>query len=324
MDRLMEWLLSGPPWVEYRTRVDLLEQLEGSSEVRKARKAMLEHPQIKTLIEELDEWPGTILKSHKSAGHVLHKLVFVADLGFRANDPDISKIIPQIQAHQSEEGLFQILVNINPKYGGTGKDQFAWMLCDSPLVLYALSKFGLGKSKEVKNATKYLVSLARENGWPCAVTPELGKFRGPGRKSDPCPYTNLLMLKLLAQFPKYHNSRSVEVGVETLLSLWEQRKERRPYLFAMGGDFAKLKAPLIWYDILHVTDVLTQIPWARDDSRLKEMIGIIKTKVGSDGRFTVESVWRDWKDWDFGQKRDPSWWITLLAHRILRRLDAPG
>ena len=157
----MEWLLCGPPWVEYRTRVDLLEQSEDSSEVRRARNKMLEHPQIKTLIEELDEWPGTILKSHKSAGHVLHKLVFVADLGFRANDPDIAKIIPQIQAHQSDEGLFQILVNINPKYGGTGKDQFAWMLCDAPLVLYALSKFGLGESKEVQNAAKYLVNLMR-------------------------------------------------------------------------------------------------------------------------------------------------------------------
>ena len=324
MDRLMECLLSGPPWVEYRTRVDILEQSEGSSEVRNARKAMLEHPQVKTLIEELDEWPGTILKSHKSAGHVLHKLVFLADLGFRAGDPDISKIIPRIQAHQSEEGLFQILVNINPKYGGTGKNQFAWMLCDAPLVLYALSKFGLGKSKEIQNATKYLVGLARENGWPCAVALELGKFRGPGRKSDPCPYANLLMIKLLAQFPKYHASRSVRIGVETLLSLWEQRKERRPYLFAMGRDFAKLKAPLIWYDILHVTDVLTQIPWARDDSRVQDMVGIIQNKVGNDERFTAESVWRDWKDWDFGQKRDPSWWITLLAHRVLRRLDASG
>ena len=322
MDRLMEWLLSGPPWVEYRTRVDLLEQPESSSEVKRARKAMLEHPQIKTLIEELDEWPGTILKSHKSAGHVLHKLVFVADLGFRAGDPDVAKIIPRIQSNQSEEGLFQILVNINPKYGGTGKDQFAWMLCDAPLVLYALSKFGLGKSKEIQNATKYLVNLARENGWPCAVTPGIGKFRGPGRKSDPCPYANLLMLKLLAQFPKYHANRSVRIGVETLLSLWEQRKERRPYLFAMGRDFAKLKAPLIWYDILHVTDVLTQIPWARDDSRVQDMVGIIQNKVGNDGHFTAESVWRDWKDWDFSQKRNPSWWITLLAHRVVRRVKA--
>jgi hypothetical protein len=40
------------------------------------------------------------------------------------------------------------------------------------------------------------------------------------------------------------------------------------------------------------------------------------------GRFTAESVWRAWKEWDFGQKRSPSFWLTLLAHRTLRRLDA--
>jgi len=321
MDRLLEWLLSGPPWVEYRTRVDLLEQPEDAPEVRRAREAAWEHPQVKTLIEALGAWPGPILKSHKSAGLVLHKLVFVADLGFRADDAGVSNIVRRIQARKSEEGPFQVLVNISPKYGGTGEDQFVWMLCDAPLVLYALNKFGLSDSQEVQNATNYLVGLVRENGWPCAVAPELGKFRGPGRKSDPCPYANLLMLKLLAQFPEYHASHSVQIGVETLLSLWEQRRERRPYLFAMGSGFAQLKAPLIWYDILHVADVLTQIAWVRDDSRLLEMVGIIKSKEGEGGRFTSESVWRDWKGWDFGQKRDPSWWITLVAHRIIKRVN---
>ena len=322
MDRPIDWLLSGPPWVEYRTRVDLLDQPEDASEVQQIRRAMLDHPQVKALVEELGGWPGTILKSHKSSGHVLHKLVFVADLGLRQGDKGISQVINRIYARRSAEGLFQILVNINPKYGGTGKEQFVWMLCDAPLVLYALTKFGLGDDEEVRSASEHLVGLVRENGWPCAVAPELGKFRGPGRKSDPCPYANLLMLKLLAQFPEYHASQSVHIGVETLLSLWEQRRERRPYLFAMGSGFTKLKTPLIWYDILHVTDVLTQIPWARDDSRLSEMVEIIIGKAGEDGRFTSESVWRDWKGWDFGQKRDPSMWTTLAAHRVLKRINS--
>ncbi len=108
-------------------------------------------------------WPSPILKSHKSAGHVLHKLVFVADLGFRAGNPGISQMIQRIQAHRSQEGPFQVLANINPKYGGTGEDQWAWMLCDAPLVLYALCKFGLGDSQKVQSAISYLVTLVREN-----------------------------------------------------------------------------------------------------------------------------------------------------------------
>jgi len=321
MDETMEWLLQGPPWVEYRARKALLGQPEDAPQVQRARRATLEHPQVQGLLAELSGWPGAILKSHKSAGHLLHKLVFVADVGLTTEDDAPADIIRRIYEHRSEEGIFQVSVNISPRYGGTGEDQYAWMLCDAPSILYALTKFGLGESEEVQKATAHLTTLVRENGWPCAVTPALGKFRGPGRKSDPCPYANLLMLKLLAQFPEYHTHPAVETGVETLLSLWEQRRERRPYLFAMGSGFEKLKAPLIWYDILHVTDVLTQIPWVRNDGRLREMVEIIAAKMDKNGRFTAESVWRDWKEWDFGQKREPSRWITLIAIQILGRIS---
>jgi len=323
MNTVIDWLLSGPPWIEYRTRIDLLGQSEESADVQSARERMLEHPQVRGLLEELSEWPGPPLKSHKSAGHLLHKLTFVADLGCRNGDEGVPTIIQRIREHQSNEGPFQVRVNINPRYGGTGEDQFVWMLCDAPLVLYALTKFGLGESPEVRNAVEYLAQLVRENGWPCAAAAELGKFRGPGRKSDPCPYANLLMVKLLAQFPQHRAGPAVKTGVETLLSLWEQRSQRRPYLFAMGSGFRKLKAPLIWYDILHVTDVLTQIPWVLEDQRLQEMITVLHGAASEDGRFTAQSVWRAWKGWSFGQKRKPCPWITLVAQRTLRRANMP-
>ena len=260
-EELISWLLDGEPWIEYRTRLDLLDQSENDPQVIDAYNATLANPKIQNIIAILSDWPGPILKSHKKAGHHLHKLGFLADIGLKDDDPGIAKIIKQLKQHKSPEGLFQVLVNIKPGYGGSGEDQFAWMLCDAPLVTYALIKFGERTTEEVNDAINYLVELIRDNGWPCSVSPELGKFRGPGRKSDPCPYATLLMLKLLAQFPDKHGDPAVKIGIETVLSLWEQRKERRPYLFAMGTDFSKLKAPLIWYDILHVTDVMTQFPW---------------------------------------------------------------
>jgi hypothetical protein len=318
-EELIAWLLDGAPWVEYRTRVDLLEQSQDDPLVAKAYSATLAHPNIRSLINELSEWPGPILKSHKKAGHFLHKLGFLADIGLGADDPGIERIAQRITEHQSSEGLFQVLVNITPRYGGTGEDQYAWMLCDAPLVTYAMARFGFGGRPKIQEALAHLVSLERENGWPCAASPELGKFRGPGRKADPCPYANLLMLKLLAQFPGRHSDQPTRIGVETALTLWEQRRDRRPYLFAMGTDFVKLKAPLLWYDILHVTDVLTQIPWVVEDRRLREMIEVVRSKAGQDGKYTAESIWMDWKTWEFGQKKEPSKWITLVAHRVLKR-----
>jgi hypothetical protein len=87
----------------------------------------------------------------------------------------------------------------------------------------------------------------------------------------------------------------------------------------MGSDFAKLKAPLIWYDILHVTEVLTQFEWLGKDKRLGEMVAIVKAKANAQGRFTPDSIWQAWREWDFGQRREPSAWLTLIAQRMLQR-----
>jgi hypothetical protein len=321
MKNALSWLLEGPPWVQYRTRVDLLGQSENDSEVVSSRQAMLAHPQIKILLSELKDWPGLALKRHNDAGHLLHKLVFISDLGLNANDTGFEKIIQRILEHQSEEGAFQVIANVSPQYGGNGQDQLAWMLCDTPSVLYGLVKLGLRDNPSVQSAAKHLVSLSFENGWPCTVSPEFGKFRGPGRKADPCPYGTLVSLKALAQFPEWRDNKACKTGAETILRLWEQRKERRPYLFAMGTDFAKLKMPLIWYDILHILEVLTQFPNLWDDKRLLEMVNIVKAKSDGEGRFTAESVWKPWSGWEFGQKKEPSFLVTLEVNRILKRLS---
>jgi hypothetical protein len=315
-----DWLLEGPPWVEYLTRLDLLCQSEQAPEVRQARDAMIADADVQQLVEELARWPGPPLKSHKTAGHPLHRLTFLADLGLGAGNPQVERIANTVLSHRSPQGPLQILMNINPRYGGTGKDQWVWMLCDAPLVLYSLVRFGLGDDAALQAAINHLIILQRENGWPCAVCPELGKFKGPGRKDDPCPYATLVMLKLLSQVPGQRSSEASRIGVETLLTLWEQRRERRPYLFAMGSGFEKLKTPLIWYDILHVAEVLSHFPWARGDPRLQQMAGLVREQADSTGRFKAGSVWRDWKEWEFGQKREPSYFVTLIATRMLARL----
>ena len=91
-EELINWLLDGEPWIEYRTRIDLLEQSENESQVRDAYKATLAHSNIQNLLTELSDWPGPILKSHKKAGHHLHKLGFLADIGLKKMIPESSKL----------------------------------------------------------------------------------------------------------------------------------------------------------------------------------------------------------------------------------------
>jgi hypothetical protein len=298
-----------------------LGESEDSPKVIASRQAIFKHPKVMGLVHELAEWPGYPLKRHNDADHLIHKLAFLADMGLTKGDPGIEKIITRILALESLEGPFQIVMNVHPRYGGRGEDQPVWMLCDAPVVLYSLIKLGLGEHPKVQMAVDYLVSLIRKNGWPCAVSSELGKFRGPGRKDDPCPYANLVMLKIMALIPTYREDYASRVGLETLLELWARRKQARPYLFAMGSHFSRLKAPLIWYDILHVLDVLSQFPVLRDDSRFRDLVSVMDGKADVTGRYKAESVWMAWKDWDFGQKVEPSYWITLVAHRILNRIN---
>ncbi|MEW5721020.1 MAG: hypothetical protein AB1817_20510 [Chloroflexota bacterium] len=320
MNQPIAWLLEGPAWVQYRARVNLLEQKENHSQVIAARQAMLADPQIKALIKDAAALPTTVLTSHKSAGHPIHQLVFLADVGLRADDPGMDKIVARILKHQSKDGPFQVLMNIPKHFGGSGKDEFAWALCDAPLVAYALAKFGLGNDARAQQAIQHLASLARDNGFPCAASKELGKFRGPGRKDDPCPYANLVMLKLLAQDTTTRKSKTSRAAAETLLDLWKHSREQHPFIFYMGTDFRKLKAPLVWYDIVNVLDTLSQFPFLRRDPRLSEMAACVRAKADKQGRYTPESVWQAWSDWEFGQKKIPSRWLTLVAQRALARL----
>lgn len=318
MNEITEWLLNGPPWVEYRTRIDILDQPEDAPEVAGARRAMLANPAVQGLIKELTGWPGHCLKRHNDATLMLHKLVFLADIGVKASDSGMDAVIESISSHRSDEGVFRILANFPKHFGGSGEDEWAWVLCDTPSILYAMLKMDTGVPL-LEQAVAHLESLSRENGWPCAASPEIGKFKGPGKKEDPCPYATLISLKVLAQAPGKKDSDACRSGIETLLKLWEQRKEKRPYLFAMGTDFKKLKTPFIWYDILHVLDTLSRFPQAYGDERFREMLEILGGKASPEQHFTAESVWKAWSEWDFGQKKTPSAWITFLAHRILKR-----
>lgn len=191
MIKAVNWLLEGPPWVQYRTRIDLLGQDENEPEVIAAKRAMLTSPAIKALISELGEWPGSPLKRHNDASQLLHKLVFISDLGIRIGDPGIDRITERIIGTQSKEGAFQVIANISPRYGGSGQDQLVWMLCDAPSTIYSMLKLGV-KENAIRSASLHLASLSFDNGWPCAVSSVLGKFRGPGRKTDPCPYATLI------------------------------------------------------------------------------------------------------------------------------------
>ena len=320
-DPVVTFLLQSEPWVVYRTLKDLLDLPDHDPAVVEARQRMLAHPMVTGMLTELQDWPGQVLNSHKSAGQLYHKLAFMSELGISQSDPGMDRVIGKMMEHRSEEGYVQLPTQIPVHFGGSGMETWAWALCDAPISLYSLTRLGLRDDPSIRAAVTHLASLVRDNGWPCVVSKELGSFRGPGRKSDPCPYATLIMLKLLAQCEDFRDGDACKAGVESLLSLWTASRTQHPYMFFMGTDFRKLKAPFIWYDLLHVTEVLSLFPGARRDTRLLDMLELVRSKARADGLYTPESVWQAWQGWDFAQKKQPSAWLTFLIRRLARRFE---
>ena len=322
MEQQIDWLLAcTEPWTRYRALTELLALPECDHLVRSARQEMLAHPQIQWLIEQASAWPGYPLKRHNDAKHPIYAISTLADFGLKAGDPGIDEIASNVIKHKSPQGMLETQIFIPEAFGGSGHAEWSWVLCDSPTLLYSLLSFGDGAAASLEPAVDYLSALVRENGWCCTASPDLGKFKGPGRRADPCPIANVYVLKALSVAGSF-DVRAARISTEMLLGHWQRRKERKYFLFGMGTDFARLKYPFVWYDILHVVEVLSRFEWVHGDPRFMEMLEVITNQADADGRFTATSMYMAWKGWSFADKKHPSPWITFLVLSILNRVQS--
>lgn len=319
------WLLeSGEPWTRYRALVDLLGRPEDDPQVQAARAAMVAHPAVLALAAEAATWGDRPFQRHNDASHPIYQLTTLLDFGLRPGDAGLEAIFQRLLARQSAEGAFQSLLNIPKAFGGSGEDAWTWVLCDAPVVLHALLAAGQAGDERVQRAVQHLVGTVPtggDNGWRCVCAPELGKFHGPGRREDPCPIVNLFALRALAHLPELCGSPAARAGIDMLLGHWENRGKQKYYLFGIGSDFSRLKYPFVWYDVLHVLDVLSHFPAVHADPRFREMLSTVTGQADATGRYTATSMYRAWKGWSFADKKRPSPWLTLVVLRILRRLD---
>jgi hypothetical protein len=316
---MLEYLISiSEPWLQYAIKVNLLN--EHKEDLSGLRDEALKDKKIQAYLKDITDFNSILVSNHKNPELPFHKLLFLLDCGFGVDIDEIDSAVNQIMSHKDKYGVYQSKTNIPKHYGGKGEDVFGWCLCDAPLLLLALLRAKVDYQQHLRQGVEYLITLNTEHGFPCSVSEEHGKFRGPGRKDDCCPYATLIMLNLLSEIDEFRDSDIVRSSIGTILSLWENSLERHPYMFYMGTDFRKLKAPALWYDVLSVADCISKFEFARTDARFLEMIDIIKGKRDSDGLFTPGSVYQKCKDWDFGQKKAVSPYLSYLCIRLLSRL----
>ena len=316
---ILPYLLGSEPWLEYTARFTLLAENRQCLEPLKQK--VLQDDRIQAYLTDIQNFHSTVVSTHKNPGLSVHKLLFLLDIGLQPDVPEIAAAVGHIMSHKDVNGVYQSHINVPKHFGGTGQDCFGWCLCDAPLLLTALLCAGIPYDNRIRPGVAHLASLYRNGAFPCVASPELGRFRGPGRQEDCCPYATLIMLRLFALIPEYANSEMAKRCADTLLTLWENSRNAHPYMFYMGTDFRKLKAPLVWYDIVSVADVLSRFRFAREDSRFAGMLSVIESKQNNEGLYTPESVYLKCSAWDFGQKKTPSPYLTHCCARILKRMD---
>ncbi|MEI8216023.1 MAG: hypothetical protein WCF96_02885 [Eubacteriales bacterium] len=314
---IINWLLEGEPYVQYAVRKNILRQ--NTHELSDLKSSVLKDVRIQEYLSDIADFNATLVTNHKNSNLPIHKLLFLLELGLDTDVPQIDMAIQQILQNKDENGIPKSMTNVPKHFGGSGEDTLAWALCDAPLMLYALIKSGIDYEHHVKEGAEHILGLYRVNGFPCAVSNELGKFRGPGRKDDCCPYATLIILKLLSIIPEYQKSELANAMINILLGLWESSQDQHPYMFFMGRDFRELKAPALWYDIVSVAECLSYFESARKDQRFHEMLDIIGNKANARKQFIPESVYLKCSEWDFGQKKQPSKWLTYICIRLLER-----
>lgn len=304
------------PWIQFLLQSNTPE----NSTMRNMYKSQtLSHPQVQSLITTCLDWPDPPLKRHNDAKHALHQMHILLDFGLDRNDEPIQHIANQIMEHQAEEGPF-LSQNLIPKhFGGSGEPSFSWLLCDTPLLLHFLIQAGYRDEPDVQSAIDHLASMADETGWRCKGS--FPKFHGPGNRNDFCPFANLISLKVFSQLPEYHHEKFILDAIDSIFWHWLNTEERKVYLFAMGTHFRRLKYPLIWYDILDVCHTLSYFPHAHHHAVYQEMMALILEKQQPSGGFIPESVFLNFKDWDFGQKKVESPMLTWKVYEMLKTLD---
>jgi len=312
-DRLLE---ISQPWVRYLVLHDLVGV--PSSDLQEIHEQLITEPFVQGLLAEIADFHKIIVSGHKNPYLSINRLLLLQSLDLGIEIPQIATAFEQILAHRDENGIYKSRCLVPTHYGGSGEPDFGWALCDAPLLMLAVYQAGWNYDQFVKPGLESLSALQFDQGFPCAVSRELGSWRGPGRKNDPCPIATLWMLRLFAALPNLRESAHASALCEIILSFWERSRDLHPYMFFMGTDFRKLKAPPVWYDIVSVCDVLRLFPSLNGDARYEQMKQIIQAKENVDGLFTPESIYLACKAEDFGQKKLPSAYLSFLCQRILR------
>lgn len=311
---LTDWLLEGPAFVRYRTLVDILGCPREDRKALRAREAVPRDVTIMRLLDQRNEdgyWgtPEDIFKWWPKKDTTFWVLGVLADFGLTRGDSGIERACEYVLSTQLPSGAFGLRPPPKPYDCFTG------------VLAKALARLGYMGDERLERAYEWLSGRQRiDGGFWCKNTGQPG---GPREQEPSCALASLWVLSALAAHPVLKRSEACSRCARFLLRCWDNR-DRIKYAghdSQIGSGWEKLKYPFTDYRILHYLDGLSRVASVREDARVAEMAALLMSKRDAEGRFQPESIHEAWSEFDFGQKKEPSMWLTCVVYATLARLD---
>ncbi len=281
-------------WLKYAVELQLLNT---QPDIRPA----LQDKSIQKIIGRLKSQTAGIpaiksgLVHYTETGKAYWDLFFLADIGLTIHDAGLEAEAEEIFRYQSREGTFTMPPNVQDNY-----------FCMSAILISSLAKMGYRDDPRViKYIRAAMGSQMPGGGWDC-----YGENFSP---EGSCPMDDMNILMLLGQYKDYRENPKLYKAIDHLLAHWEVGNNI--YGFGVGKRFRSLQYPAVKYGILRVLDALSLFPYAIKQKTFQNMLDYVHAKA-QDGRYFAESTDMVYTNFDFGQTKEPSRWITFLVGRI--------
>jgi hypothetical protein len=298
------WLLEPDnPSVRYFTLADLLERLPSDAEVRQAKAAIMASEPVQKILDAQypdGYWVKPGIGYSPKYRATVWQVIFLADLG-ATRTAQIEKACEHVFEHaQRTDGAF--IAN---------KRESGAVICLNGNLLRSLLWFGYRDDPHVQRGLDWLAArVDGDEGFGCHYNGRL-----------PCAWGAVKVLSAFAALPEGKRppavQEAIERGVEFLLSYDLVKAD---YPGGRGGVsplWFQFGFPLTYIsNILEALLVLARLGRGRHP-RLAGAIEFMLAKQDQEGRWPLEySPAKTWAT--FGQKGQPSKWVTLNALRVLK------
>ncbi len=191
--------------------------------------------------------------------------------------------------------------------------------CLTGNMVAALIRMGYVDNDRVWWALEWLSRIQNmDGGWLCPY------WKAHVKDTHGCFYGTICPMEAFSEVPKESQTKEMEQAVQRgaeFLLMHRLFKADHHDFMVINQSWLKFSFPWFYgYNILRGLDVLTQLGYVKDE-RLSDAVQVLLKKCCSDGTWILENAPTGRMHANIETVGRPSKWITLIALRVLKRLQ---